>query len=249
MSQADRIFWQEHETPLLRRFFALQHNERVTIEREDDSVPERARFYRLEAKGGTAMGWRNRPPPERHPYRTKPASKNPNRSLYGIDPPSFEYDESYPPRHFHRSGQKLIVTDAFLECMRSLDPDGFEHRPADVRYARKFENLPSFHLILPLRVLDPVDLPRTRVELSYNPLPRSDIFMRHANINEGYTVSKDVPADVHLFLSAFNADILASIELIDCLRKNKVRGLYAYRTEGGMFGGGPRAPKGSMISL
>lgn len=219
-------------TELLRRFLSLKPHDDITIERERDDVPARSRILHAELSG-LNMEWL-RMPLDNFPWVQRPNNANPGRPLsrHGVQSFRFSGDTEEPMSDLYRYGDVILVSRKALACIDRFEPDGFEHVPAEV------EGLPSgsYFLIMPNRALDVIDLPRTTVRLANRSLgldlEGADIFSRTASFPNGYTVRDDIPAQVHLALNTYNAHILMSVELLDCLEACGARGFKGTRTEG-----------------
>jgi hypothetical protein len=226
---ADRAQTEEC-TELLDRLLSLKPHDHIVIERQREDIPPTARILRAWLGGGD-VEWLKMPV-DRFPRTARLNSANGPLSLRDCEPPSFRCDGGPAAmRDLYRFGDVLLVSKKALTCLAKLDPEGFESGAANV------EGLAddSYFVVLPRRALDVIDLPRTTVSLRNYLLVTDpevgEIFSRTARFPKGYTVRADIPASIHLILNTYNADILMSVELIECLSRCGASGVEAIRTE------------------
>jgi hypothetical protein len=143
-----------------------------------------------------------------------------------LDQPVFEADfEESPVGDFYSvSGGLYVMRSTIVDCIRKLDPAAIEFRSGETR---GFDA--EFCLVLVKRRLDAIDISKSNLVLHHKKiLPNKEIYGRRVYYPvTGFCLREDIPADIHCFLEPYAGQLLFSAELIDCLRRAGVRGLYA----------------------
>jgi hypothetical protein len=118
-----------------------------------------------------------------------------------------------------------LFSEKLFALFQEFDPGAIEHRPA--RVVTRDGDI-SFHAVLPLRVIEAVDVDASRTTIERVELIPGEFYQTEISFPDGPVFRSDIPSDVHA-LKDRHYDVFWhwSIELIREAQRRRIRGLYA----------------------
>lgn len=121
----------------------------------------------------------------------------------------------------------FLVSDKLLRVIKERDPEAVETRRATI-VGPHASDIRPYSLVMPLRVLDAVDISKSSVWLKRPETVRgSGKFVTHVSYEKGYVFRDDLPRDVSCFFEEFgdNAGWYWHRDLIEAAADAGVRGV------------------------